>query len=271
MPSKDLLPDADQLYSHLLSELEYLRGIDADKFVRNRDYVISAHEQLKQGSPEEWVLDINPNWVFEIGGEVFDAGEARDFSNNKGKAAIGGKISVEDESYQEYSLSLTLLSQEESDAPGREVNRYLGAPCCWNDGDVDSTYRVARRYHFDIDIGDNDDEVKPISHLQNGGKFNSDHLVGTDPHYCSSALDKPRLPHPPMDPLLILNMIATQYTTLKKLVQGKWNREVRKAEEELWKPYHTRISGWYSQDSRSETFASYIDNGEDDRQSGIVD
>jgi len=44
----------------------------------------------------------------------------------------------------------------------------LEPPCCWSADAAEFDYRVARRYHFDIDMGDNKHERKPVSHLQNG-------------------------------------------------------------------------------------------------------
>ena len=261
MSFENLLPKPEELYDHLLSELEYLRTIEGSEFSRNLDGVILVHEELKQANPQNWTLNIHPNWVFEIGGEKVDGDYSRDFSNNKGKAVIGGRISVSEGGFKEYSLNLAFLAQEDTEARGREQNKHLGAPCCWKHDDMQSDYRVARRYHFDIDLGDNDDESKPITHLQSGGKFKSDYLRFDDPHYCSSPLDKPRLPHPPMDPILIIHMLATQYKSLRDIIRSGWGSHVRDAENELWEPYHSTISNWYATDAESDTFASFIDNG----------
>jgi hypothetical protein len=256
----DLLPDANQLYEHLLSELNFLRDFESGAFERNCDNVTAAYFDMKGQESSDWTLNLSPNWVLDIGGEDFDTGEARDFDENMGKAIIGGKIAVSDGDFEEYSLNLTLLAQEDTEARGRDTNRHLGAPCCWSADAAEFDYRVARRYHFDIDMGDNKHERKPVSHLQNGGEFDTEHLQYANPHYCSSPLDKPRLPHPPMDPILILHMLAKQYQSLSQMIQSEWGNRVRRAERNLWQPYHSTISDWYEVRSGSETFASYVEN-----------
>ncbi|WP_455450017.1 hypothetical protein [Natrinema thermotolerans] len=260
MSHDNLLPDPEELYDHLVSEFSYFRSLESGEFSRNLDHVKMVHERLKKSDPENWTLNLSPNWVLDIGGKHADTVQSRDFGENKGKAVIGGIIKVSDGSFEEYSLSLSFLAQKNTEARGREENEHIGAPCCWSRDDIEEDWRIARRYHFDIDMGDNDDESKPVSHLQSGGKFQKEHLQWPDPHYCQSPLDKPRLPHPPMDPILILHMLATQYESLRGIIQHQWENHVRAAEDKLWEPYHSTISDWYSIRDQGETFASYIEN-----------
>ncbi|WP_224268579.1 hypothetical protein [Haloprofundus salinisoli] len=263
--SEDLLPEPDKLYELLISELEYLYNLGG-VLARNKDSFRTKRAELQKMDSENWKLDITPNWVLPITGpeEQAQRQNARDFSKAEGFALIGGLIHVEDGTYDDYSLNLTLLAQGDTELRGSDENKHIDAPCCWGAESMQSSWRVAKRYHFDIDLG-GDDESKPITHLQSGGAFKKKHLpTGIkhhEPHYCSTPLDKPRLTYPPMDPILILQILVTQYDSLNRIMVNTWNAQVQKAESTLWTKYYLHLSDIMGMQKRSETLDSYIENG----------
>lgn len=254
MTTEDLYPDGDELYELLKNELSYLKDKDGP-IARNRTYITTLYENLKDMEPTDWELDISPNWLLRFGGDAEGDQDRRDFGSAEGIAVIGGYGSATDGDIDHYSINLTLLAQSETDTRGSD------APCCWQRDQMDSDWRVARRYHFDIEtITENEQDPKPVSHFQSGGNFDGQALPHHDPHYCSSPLDKPRLPHPPMDPLLILHMLATQYDSLERLIESSWVGFVKESENKLWRPYHKAIVGQYQTESTRPTMAEFFEN-----------
>lgn len=275
MASPDmLLPSPSELYEHLLSQLDFLESRDSGQLARNQENFRKSYRQLQGDDPHNWTLDITPNWIVRITTpeHLKRVGSSRDFVIEDGYAVISGIIDVADDSFVEYSLGLTFLAQEDSEVRGGEI----GAPCCWAHRDENTEWRVAKRYHFDIDPGvdeseenpnpgDGEPEEKPISHLQSGGNFRTDPLPlgisSEEVHYCSSPLDKPRLPHPPMDPILLFEMISDQYGCPEGLKSEVWPPRIRESESMLWKRYYKRISEHLDNDERSSLFSSLISNG----------
>jgi len=261
MATEDLYPDGDELYELLVSELEYLKDRDGP-IAQNRSHITSAYEGLKGMSSTDWELDINPNWILRFGGSPEDRmvrGERtqRDFHNTAGIAVIGGYASVTDAEIDHYETNLTLLVQSETDT------RASAAPCCWEHDEMNADWRVARRFHFDIETGadEGEDDPKPVAHMQSGGNFEAQPVPRHEAHYCSSPLDKPRLPHPPMDPLLILHTLATQYDDLERLIEDDWIGNVKESEDTLWEPYHEAILGQYRTEETRPTMAEFFMNG----------
>lgn len=208
----------------------------------------------KDFTEDNWKVELSPplEVLLEPEGERDQTG-IRDFANAEGYAQIGGLVSVENGEFAEYSFSLCILSQEseedrsESEVDGEEV------PCCWNE--TDSKWRVSRRLHFDVDTGRTDDEPKPAAHVQVGGKVSdtkvhSDYSDNEGYHYCDSPLDKPRVPYPPTDPVILLNMVIHQYPGIQSADQGSWRSIVVDSEELLWEPYHEFVRGVYTDPSR---------------------
>lgn len=260
MTTEDLYPDGEELYELLITELKYLKDRDGP-IARNRDRIRTAYENLRDMQPTDWELNINPNWVLRFGGD--SEGDPtrceqtrRDFHSAEGIALIGGYASVDDGDIEHYEINLTLLAQSETDT------RASAAPCCWEHDGMDADWRVARRYHFDIETvtAEGEDDPKPVTHMQTGGNFEGQPVPRHDPHYCSSPLDKPRLPHPPMDPLLLLHTLATQYDSLERFIEEQWIGYVRESENTLWEPYHEAILGQYRTDETRPTMAEFFMN-----------
>ncbi|WP_152420141.1 hypothetical protein [Halorubrum distributum] len=261
-----LLPDVEDLYHHLLEELIYLESLPG-VFAENRDSVELILEQFERMDCHNWTLDIAPNFVIEINESQGNDSEdsRRDYAISGGFAVIGGLINVCDGEFENYALNLTFLTQPESELRGEGENRYLGAPCCRREVLENPDWRVAKRYHFDIDIGNNKNESKPVTHLQSGGSFDADHFPEhrsyIDPHYCRTPLDKPRLPHPPMDPLLIIHLLVEQYQSLQNIVQDTWAHRVKVSEQQMWTKYYSRINDLLREDQGSrDTLDRLFDN-----------
>lgn len=263
IPSPDLLlPEPKDLHGHLVDQLDFLRNRDG-KLSRNKNRFRVNWAQIKDADPETWTLDIEPNWIVELTTQspyTADRG-GRDFSIKNGVAVIGGIIEAEENEFQQYSLHLTLLARHDSEVRGAAVN----GPCCWRSREEDAEWRVAKQYHFDIDIGNNEHEDKPITHLQSGGTFDPSHLPpGYDTeevHYCSTPLDKPRLPHPPMDPILLLQMVSEQYKCPDDLESEHWEPRVLDSESMLWENFYHRVSEHLDVADRSVPFNSLVSNG----------
>lgn len=259
-PPEELLPDHSDLYSRLVSELEFLKT-QPGNFNRNSDRIEKCLSELRNGADDNWKLNIDPNWIIRIKVPevVSRTDQSRDFAIEDGWAVIGGIINVKHGEFTEYSLNLAFLAESDTENRGQDIN----APCCWR-ADHDDKWRVAKRYHFDIDPGNGSDESKPITHLQSRGKFDDGHLPGfladQGVHYCATPLDKPRLAYPPMDPILLIQMVLDQYGCPQQLGTDHWPSEVMTSESKLWGRYYARIADHFGTDDRSQSFDTLISN-----------
>jgi hypothetical protein len=259
LTGQDLLPTPEEVGERLLSEIRYLENQENTiTQMTGNDVFVQQRQQLERQSFDgDWSFNLTPNWNLKLSDPDKPRSIGRDdFDDNLAVGVIGGKIRVSDSQFDDYSFNFSILVEEESEQRGSEST--VECPCCWEDCEKD--FRVARRYHFDIDIGDNDNAPKPISHLQIGGKFKEDAVRGYSPHYCLSPLDKPRIPYPPMDPALIFNMISTQYYPVKSSIQESWQSVVRKSEKILWNPYHQNLASEYRSDGNQRLFSDIISN-----------
>jgi hypothetical protein len=259
MATEDLYPDAEVLYELLLTQLRYLKDRDG-LIAGNRKSIRTTYENMKEMEPTDYELNIKPNWELRFGGDTeADSNQQsrRDFHNAQGIALIGGRVIVDAGDIKHYETNLVLLTQAETDT------RAGDSPCCWEHDEMNEEWRVARRYHFDIETVtlEGEDDPKPVTHMQTGGNFDGQPVAGHDPHYCTSPLDKPRLPHPPMDPLLILHTLATQYDGLEPLIEDQWIGYVKDSENKLWEPYHEAILGQYRTEETRKTMAGFFMNG----------
>lgn len=263
--SEALLPDSTDLYELLVTQLEYLKDQPGVLAENKRQFNIQ-YQDLKSSDENDWKLDISPNWAIPIGGSSTygTRNTQRDFAQ-KGFALIGGLIEVKDGSFKEYSLNLTLLAQHATEVRSDDGSILEGTPCCWN-GITEDDWRVAKRYHFDIDVDDDGKhEPKPVTHLQSGGKFKEEHVPSHRsnliPHYCHTPVDKPRLPHPPMDPILIIHLLIRQYYSLRNIVQDSWPSRVKSSEQTMWKNYYSRVQQLLDEDEKSRaTVDTLFDN-----------
>lgn len=241
------IPEPDELYQHLKNAFTKLDN-NSEKIPGAGDLVeLSLHNarrQLDRGNENTWTLELSPSLVFKLDTN-------RDFPNGNGQARLGGIIKVSDGKYHMFSSSLVLavqhpLDEDESLPEGLDH-------CCIATGkdEAEGTfYHILDRVHWDIDTGDEEDERKPVCHVQLGGKVSASAFDSHEGyHYCSNGLDKPRIPHPPMDPILVFNMLINQYQSLESFNQRQWAGVVNDGEAALWKPYYDATHGMVRCDS----------------------
>lgn len=241
------MPEPDKLYHHLRNafnklegNVDYIPGADS----RVEQSVDKACRQLSNGNESDWTLKSDPYLIFNLNSE-------RDFANGNGQARLGGNINVSDGHYEMFSCSLILAVQHPSE--NDDLPKGLDH-CCIETGKDEienSFFHILDRVHWDIDTGDDDDERKPVCHFQVGGEV-SDNAFNESfekYHYCSNGLDKPRIPHPPMDPILVFNMLINQYHSLESFNQSQWAGIVDKGEAALWERYYDSTQGMVSTDS----------------------
>lgn len=242
-------PDPEELYIYLKSAVDNLRN--------NEDNIPGAKHQVEDSIANAWYsLDNGDenNWSFQLEPYlVFNLKSKRDFSDGRGQARLGGNIVVQDGEYQNFSSSLILAIQhpenEDEDLPAG-----LNHCCVDNAAEEISSrhtfYHILERIHWDIGTGDEQDKNKPVSHVKIGGELGSP-AFDTDCeqwHYCPNHLDKPRIPHPPMDPILVLNMIIEQYDSPESFNQHQWAGIVSEGESILWNPYYEATHGMANYD-----------------------
>ncbi|MBI1921145.1 MAG: hypothetical protein HYS23_08705 [Geobacter sp.] len=110
-------------------------------------------------------------------------------------------------------------------------------------------------WHLDRHIfkaGDNDpNEVHPLYHFHHGGNRMA-HLDGGSGDVLM--LDPPRLPHPPMDGILAIDFVLSNYAggLWRKLRDdGTYKALITESQKALWKPYYESIYlGWKSAPDR---------------------
>ncbi|MDB2272846.1 hypothetical protein PM032_17930 [Halorubrum ezzemoulense] len=274
MDSEELMPSPKDLGERLQAEVKYLT--DQNHSIHDADHNSIFYKQLEDLESAEfegdWDFSMEPNWMVQLAdssdGPFSDRG---DFAGTEAWGAIGGNIKVRDSQFKEYVFSLAILVQEGGERRGDEEG--VNCPCCWNEEsnwqteeeDISNRWRVARRYHFDIDLGKDGADKKPISHLQIGGRFQGGHVNtiaerDMDTHYCLSPLDKPRIPYPPVDPALIYTLVLTQYPFPREQVEDDWYQVSRESEKKLWDPYHEKLGTNYSQGQISQPFPQVISN-----------
>lgn len=256
MPGHELIPEPASMFEHLKATLDEIPGRLGNinrQLVTASEAVEAKCRQFnsRYDNDDYWVLDISPNWQFKIE-------DARDFSSSEGRAVVGGRIEVEEGHYKQYSLNLSIL-QKGYRALAETAPEVNGPLCCshdWND-----EWTMVRRFHFDIDVGGHGEEPKPVCHLQTGGNMGAPGDIPQRFHYCRTELDKPRIPHPPMDLVLVLDLILDQYGNLSSYRDREWHGLVIRSEEKLWGPYFDHLGSRYRADGPRHVAADIISNG----------
>lgn len=242
------IPAPDELYNHLKPAIQKLEANshqipDADDSIAGA--LRSAKTDLEEASVDSWELSFDPFLIFDLS-------SSRDYPNGNGQARLGTHIKVKDGEYEMFSSTLLLAIKQEGHDPPTELD-YCCIDRATRDESWKTLYHVLEQIHWDFDTGRESDELKPACHFQIGGKipdeaFDSDY---EEYHYCSNGLDKPRIPHPPMDPILILNMLVDQYESLESFNQYEWTGMVKQGEETLWNPYFNATYGMINVDGSS--------------------
>jgi len=248
------LPDPADTYEYLNSSFRDLHqnsaSFDEDDW-RLEEVLRNTSQSLDKANPDNWKLELDPYIVLSLGSK-------RDFSDGKGQARIGANIEVREGSFEMFSSTLVLVRDIRDvdiseTTTGGNPNRHH---CCFENQADD--FHVLERVHWDIDTGKDDSESKPMCHFQVGGNLSQSVFESyEDFHYCSNGLDKPRIPHPPMDPMLVFNILMNQYRSIESFNQERWQKIVSYAEEVLWEPYYESAFGAIEHDEHIiETFQS---------------
>ena len=130
---------------------------------------------------------------------------------------IGGWLAFEDGELIGYSYLVSVVFLTESDHQqkyAKHGKRNINAQsCCLHNRP--NTKRIVRKIHFDYDQTLEEIELK--KHMQIGGKFPEHHLsdlAHANFHFCSEHyLEEPRIPIPPYDFVLLLDLMIRQFHT----------------------------------------------------------
>jgi hypothetical protein len=115
-------------------------------------------------------------------------------------------------------------------------------------------------WHLDrhiFDQGDNpsDEGVHPLYHFQFGGRKTWHEYDNGSLNFGSALfLDPPRLPHPPMDAVLAIDFVLSNFDwgTWNKLTQqGEYRNLVREHQRRFWQPYARTCAAWATTLDRS--------------------
>lgn len=116
-------------------------------------------------------------------------------------------------------------------------------------------------WHFDRHIGcaeDNVTEAHPLYHFQHGGKA----LSGLEDVFgLSLMLPAPRLPFPPMDAILAIDFVLSNFAgdawgRLRN--DTAYLRLLRSAQHRFWKPYMVRLANWWTPGPKGDKWVDQI-------------
>lgn len=177
-----------------------------------------------------WNVNLTPAWeipVDPIGGKTICGcpGEV--------KLVIMGAVNLRDDLEIEQSISVSILFTPDKDHD--EENGYSCGPLS-----ADQSV-IIRHFHFDYDttLKDND---RPRSHLQYGGHDPSKYLKGAHQYRLFKSLELPRIPLPPLDPVLTLDLFLSQFNTpISNILEDKTWVNLVKTSEKLW------LKGYYKE------------------------
>ena len=159
---------------------------------------------------------------------------------------LGFEANGEGERVLKQRTSLCISFYSEDGAYKQNIGTANTVSCCFEKCKAANFRRIVRRFHFDYQPFDN---VKPDFHIQYGGKFKEDHGLGAC-HYClEHFIDEPRLFFPPMDLVLVFDLMLHAFKTDLDKIKGEtdWKGIVRKSQQYLWNGY------WQKLDSTSKS------------------
>ncbi len=231
--SKSYLKLLINIFQFLATSSEYRRN--AYDSIETIQTALSKLKAISATQCEDWNFSLTPNIEFEI--------STKSFCGPRGKThlVIGGQLNVEKGLLKDQSITVCVVSTAESELDEEQKKKH----CCgtWNT----SLRTVVRRFHFDLDPGQLRRDRPPI-HLQYGGKFDSCHLAsGFDYNYeLFQAIDLPRLPSPPYDFILLLDMLLKQFgVNVSGITQESRWRSLVRCSETLWLlPYFQKITDY---------------------------
>ncbi len=160
---------------------------------------------------------------------------------------ITGYINTKNGKLQDQSISVSLILNPNKNQ--KEVNGYDSGKL------VKNVPVVVRRFHFDYDLGI-DENDRPRSHIQYGGKFEKDRIGIDNLQYrLFSSLETPRIPCPPYDLVLVVDLFLHQYETpLDQIKQEpEWQRLVKESEELWTKGYYCVLTNHLNSTGATES------------------
>lgn len=254
MPEYVLIPDPEELHDHFSETLDKIPGMMGTlggNLETDIDQVEFQCRQFDEDSSSDWNFNFTPNWEFVIE-------DGRDFPGDPGRAIVGADIAIREGEYQRCSFNMSIL-QKSRDFPssaGRE--RVNQRACCAIDRA--EKWTMVRRYQFDMDPGVQSEEQKPICHLQTGGNVGGPGDFDGEFHYCRASMKKPRIPHPPMDLILVLDLLFSQYENLREKRDSDWLGLVERSERRLWKPFYNHWGSRYLRSGFEEVGMDFVAN-----------
>jgi hypothetical protein len=182
----------------------------------------SANQVVRGGRPNAWHYEVPP-FVMRV------PSPQQTFPRGCGELEIELQLEVDGEcNPDEAGDGITHLIMDLKVSSGA-----TGAMCAW---------------HFDRHIGDENDgdgEAHPLYHFQHGGK-------AVEPVYgmfgMSLFLPAPRLPFPPMDAILSIDFVISNFCgeAWRNLRNDtEYLRLLRGAQKQLWRPYMQRLAEWW--------------------------
>ncbi len=194
---------------------------------------------LDESRDDEWSFGINPPWIIPI------EKDRRNFDQGEAKLMLSGLMHVENHEFTMYSfVSSIIINAREN--PGAITSIPLEELSECNHVYTD---RLIRRFHFDLATGE-DKKNKPISHFQFGG---NDRFYTAPNYFLNKKYGLPRVPYPPIDFIIMFDMIVRQFKTKidgRFYNDSSWVKIVQKSEDYRLRDYYRKIFTYFEKRPR---------------------
>lgn len=266
-------PDPEEIGEHFINSIEVLTTIRAFKkelfpkgfggkiekgLFNQRDNLASSN--LNEGS---WYFEISPNLQLRLSDFDEKEGKTAFIRDKEGEAiaVVGGKVVVNDGEFKQINFNLSLILKEKSHDDHLTTDKICNVQSCCL-GEYSDEWRVVRRFSFDFNEGDRDIDGAPVSHLEYGRKFQKGKTEGLNtPHYClDRSILKPRIPYPPMDFVLLLDMLFDQYNNLSRAKTKEWVSIVRDSERLFLRQYYQNLSEYFGDRDFNKKLMYFLEN-----------
>ncbi len=253
-----LVNRCDDYQDHLACIFEYLlrkqQTLSLETFIPSCKTALNRIESVrKKGGRSRrpriphWDCDLSPNWKIEV--------DERNLCGEPGKTTfiIGWIINVEEGLITRQSTVLTISFEPEEDL-------FIGDTCVCKAGKG----IIARRFHFDYQLfhyqTDQYGDAMPESHLQYGGKIQSESLGNDFHHGILEKLELPRIPMPPYDLSFVFDFILRQTENpLRTLVEDAEWKNIIKEGQKIWLDnYYNKCNQFISGAEKNPTFYEWL-------------
>jgi hypothetical protein len=186
------------------------------KIAEQSGSIYSKLRSIKDG--DNWSLSISPPLNMPIEND-------EDLQTHEGCLLVGGRVVVEKSKLVFHSISICIVIND----------------------------KIARRFHFDVAAGDAY-SAKPKCHLQYGGdaRHELEFMVNLS-HDLDPWLKKPRFPYPPIDIVLLFDLLLRQVETAvgrKFVKEPYWKKIVKKSERIAMKSYYDTIHKYFDSETK---------------------